>query len=88
MSSTKTGIQLSRVFLQYPADGEAGPRGLRVNASDANRWVALDAAGYPYSVPINQAYDFRSLDGAAGYNNTFKNVFLVREVTITYEFKG
>ncbi len=86
--STKTTIQQKKVFLQYPADGEPGPKGLRVNASDAHRWVDLSACGAlsAYSVSISRAFDFSSKDAADSCNSCYGNVFLVREVTVTYEF--
>lgn len=88
MSQSKTVTQVKKVFLQYPADGEPGPKGLRVNASDAHRWARF----YPgfsndtYSVPIHLAYDFETVAEANIYNSQVGNVFLVREVTVTYEF--
>jgi hypothetical protein len=88
MSQSKTVIQVKKVFLQYPADGEPGPKGLRVNASDAHRWVDLSPcdALSAYSVPIARAHDFGTKDAADWCNSLFENVFLVREVTVTYEF--
>ena len=86
--STKTVIQQRKVFLQYPADGEPGPRGLRVSASDANRWVSV-ADGFAteaYSVPIPHAQNFGTRKDAEEFNSLVGNVFLVREVTVTYEF--
>lgn len=85
--SQKTSIQLKKVFLQFPADGDPGPNGLRVNASDAHRWVgpALGVLGLD-SVLITQAQDFYTKEAADKCNSHYGNVFLVREVTVTYEF--
>jgi hypothetical protein len=85
--STKT-IILKKVFLQYPASGKPGPHGLRVNDSDANRWVSVSdaAATETFSVPISHAQNFGSWLAAKEFNSLVGNVFLVREVTVTYEF--
>ncbi len=86
--STKTTFQQKKVFLQYPADGGPGPRGLRVNASDANRWVAVfnESLTETYSVPIQHAQNFVDRNNATAFNIQVGNIFLVREVTVTYEF--
>lgn len=81
------------VLLQYPAAGTRTSEYTytdgtypTVHENDAFRFVALDnhSGGYPYSVEIERAYDFGSVEKADKYRGSFKyfNICLVR---VTYD---
>lgn len=75
------------VLLQYGKAGEQRPHSNPVDQCDSQKFVALDSAsgGYPYSVEIENAHNFKTVESAQRYNGEF-HIFHVREVNVTYEF--
>lgn len=62
--------------------------GEQVRENDANLFVDLDRAsgGYPYSVPLARAHNFGTEEKARAYASHDMGAFIVRTVTVTYEY--
>lgn len=84
----------TRVVLQYPPAGTelnirySDGRRAKTSASDADRFVAIDrqSGGYPYSVGIEDAHRFTSVEDAEKYCGAMnREQFKICHLTITYE---
>ena len=80
-------IVQKKVFLQYPKVGEPGISGHPTHLDDSEKFVDIDypSGGYPCSRNIDDAHDFKTVEAAEKYRGHFDK-FIVREVTVTYEF--
>ena len=84
-----TTITQTRVFLQYGKAGDPTSDFCTVHPTEEGMFVAIDSAsgGYPCPTDIDSAHDFNTVEKANNYARHFLG-FIVREVTVTYEFDG
>ncbi len=81
--------------LQYPMAGTvigeyADGSFQTTHRNDADRFVAIDrqSGGYPYSVGIENAHRFASVEDAEKYCGAMNcEKFKIRQLTVTYEVK-
>lgn len=83
-------IVVKKVFLQYGLI-EQRVAGCQNGPDDANKFVAFDTefGDYPFKVEIDHAHDFGTAENAIAYSQHYKSdffEFIVRNVTVTYEF--
>jgi hypothetical protein len=83
----KTVVKKQIVVLQYSHAGTPCGFNSQVTDKEAEKFVALDqsSGGYPYPVELERAHDFKTVEEARNYTQP-REPFLVREVTITYEY--
>lgn len=79
----------TRVVLQYEKAGTSYGHGTYiVSENDAEMFVAIDrdSGGYPYAVPLSRAHNFVTEEKARAYASHDMGAFIVRTVTVTYEY--